>query len=85
MKTNEELFDFLEELVKELGNSEHEDAGAAAFRIQAAAGISSVGTEILMALRRELTNLSHSRIEVKESTANKLRAAISGINDELAR
>ncbi len=85
MKTNEELFDFLEELVKELINSNEKDAHAAADRIRLAAGISLVGTEVLMALRKELTDLMYSNIGVKGTTCNKLREAISGINTELAR
>ena len=85
MKTNEELFDFLEELVKELSDSNKQDAQAAASRIRLAAGISSVGTEILMALRKELTDLLQSNIKVSGTTCNKLREAVSGINAELDR
>ncbi len=85
MKTNEELFEFCEQLIKELSASENSDALNAADRIRSAAAISSVGTEIVMALRKELTDLLSSNIQLKGSTCNKIRDAIFVINAELSR
>lgn len=85
MKTNEELFGFLDTLVSELLLLNRDDANDAANRIRSAASVSSVGTEILMALRKELIDLSNSNIFLRAPTRNRLIEAIVGINTELSR
>ena len=80
MKSNEELYAFIDELI---GKLENRGDFEWAERLRRAMLISSVVTEVFMALRKELTALLQSEIDLDGGTRAKLREAIGDIGHAL--
>ena len=81
----ENLFDFLEKLTRELDRLDDEGASKAAERIRLAARISSVGLEVIMAVRRELSDLVKSRVHLRAEIRREVQDAINSISYELTK
>jgi len=81
MKSNEELFVFLEKLETNLRDIGDFDA---ADRLVAAVHISSVGTEVFMSIRSELMNIMNSQTDLDPETTNEVRDAVREINKALS-
>lgn len=80
MKSNEELYEFVHQLtayLEELGDHE------AAVRVNNPLYISSVATEVFMALRQELSNLLNSEINLDAQYRARVADAITSIGTAL--
>ena len=81
MNSNKELYEFIDRLKDEL---ERQGESAIAESLVTAMYISSVGTEVFLALRSELAKLLNSDIQLSSKFQSEVREAIVEINRALS-
>jgi hypothetical protein len=76
MNSNSELYEFIKDLQNELHELREFSYGK---RLSTALSISSVGAEVFMALRWELSELLKSEVSISRQSRDRIEEAISDI------